>query len=101
MGDTRPKGKAAGGDRYDVLLTGGGGRRIAVTRVFNEISGMKRVGAELPEIFSRPTLIKQGVTKNEAAQIKPLIEDAGGSAESLGVTRLKGQVLRRRSSSLL
>jgi large subunit ribosomal protein L7/L12 len=71
----------AGGDRYDVLLTGGGIRKIEVARIFNEISGMKRVGAELQEIFSRPTLIKEGVTEDEAAQIRRRIEDGGGSVK--------------------
>jgi hypothetical protein len=59
----KSKGKAAGGDRYDVMLTGGGDQRLAVAKVFNEISGMRRVGAELQEIFSRPTPIKEGSLK--------------------------------------
>ena len=83
----KSKGKAAGGERYDVMLTGGGDQRLAVARVFNEISGMKRVGAELQEIFSRPTSIKEGVTKDEAAQIKRRIEDAGGSVK---ITPVRG-----------
>jgi hypothetical protein len=37
----KSKGKAAGGDRYDVMLTGGGDRRLAVAKIFNEISGMR------------------------------------------------------------
>jgi large subunit ribosomal protein L7/L12 len=77
----KSKGKADGSDRYDVMLTGGGDRRTAVAKIFNEISGMKRVGAELQEIFGRPTSIKQGVNKDEAAQIKRRIEDAGGSVK--------------------
>jgi large subunit ribosomal protein L7/L12 len=81
------KGKAAGGDRYDVMLTGGGDQKIAVAKIFNEISGMRRVGAELQEIFSRPTPIKEGVTKDEAAQIKRRIEDAGGSVK---ITQARG-----------
>ena len=52
-----------------------------MAKVFNEISGMRRVGAELQEIFSRPTPIKEGVAKDEAAQIKRRIEDAGGSVK--------------------
>ena len=75
------KEKAGGGDRYDVMLTGGGDQRLAVAKIFNEISGMRRVGAELQEIFSRPTPIKEGVTKDEAAQIKRRIEDAAGSVK--------------------
>jgi len=51
------------------------------------MSGMKRVGAELQEIFSRATLIKEGVTKDEAAQIKRRIEDAGGSVK---ITPVRG-----------
>jgi len=77
----KSKGKAPGADRYDAMLTGGGDRKIAVARIFNEISGMRRVGAELQEIFSRPTSIKGGVTKDEAAQIKRRIEDTGGSVK--------------------
>jgi ribosomal protein L7/L12 len=52
-----------------------------VARVFNEISGIKRVGAELQEIFSRPTPIKEDITRDEAAQIKRRIEEAGGSVK--------------------
>jgi large subunit ribosomal protein L7/L12 len=77
----KSKGKAPGGDRYDVILTDGGDRKIEVAKIFNEISGMRRVGAELQEIFSRPTLIKGGVTKDEAAQIRRKIEGAGGSVK--------------------
>jgi large subunit ribosomal protein L7/L12 len=75
----KSKEKVGGGDRYDVMLTGGGDRRLAVAKVFNEISGMRRVGADLQDIFSRPTSIKEGVSKDEAAQIKRRIEEAGGS----------------------
>ena len=75
----KSKEKVGGGDRYDVMLTGGGDRRLAMAKVFNEISDMRRVGAELQEIFSRPTSIKEGVSKDEAAQIKRRIEEAGGS----------------------
>jgi large subunit ribosomal protein L7/L12 len=78
--EKKSKGTAVG-DRYDVLLTGGGDRKIEVAKIFNEISGMKRVGAELQEIFSRPTLIKEGVTEDEAARIGRRIEDAGGSVK--------------------
>jgi len=77
----KSKGKATAGYRFDVLLRGGGDQRLAVARVFNEISGIKRVGAELQEIFSRPTPIKEGVAKDEAAQIKRRIEDTGGSVK--------------------
>jgi ribosomal protein L7/L12 len=83
----KSKGKAAGRDRYNVMLTGGGDQRIAVAKVFNEFSGMRQVGAELQEIFSRPTPIKEGVTKDEAAQIKRRIEEAGGSVK---ITRTRG-----------
>jgi large subunit ribosomal protein L7/L12 len=77
----KSKGKATAGYRFDVLLRGGGDQRLAVARVFNEISGIKRVGAELQEIFSRPTPIKEDITRDEAAQIKRRIEEAGGSVK--------------------
>jgi len=77
----KAKGKATAGYRFDVLLRVGGDQRLAVARVFNEISGIKRVGAELQEIFSRPTPIKEDITRDEAAQIKRTIEEAGGSVK--------------------
>jgi hypothetical protein len=47
----KPNEKAA--DRYDVLLTGGGDRKIEVAKAFNRISRTNRVSADLRAIFNR------------------------------------------------
>jgi large subunit ribosomal protein L7/L12 len=83
----KKKPKAAVGDRYDVILTDGGDRKIEVARVVKEITGRHRVAAELTELFDCPTPIMEGVTKDEAEQIKRRIEKAHGSVK---ITRASG-----------
>ena len=78
---------AALGDRYDVILTDGGDQKIEVARVVAEITGRHRVAAELTELFACPTLIVEGVPKDDAEQIKRRIEKAHGSVK---ITRASG-----------
>jgi len=81
------KPKAAVGDRCDVILTDGGDQKIEVARVVAEITGRHRVAAELTELFNCPTPIREGVTKNEAEEIKRKIEKAHGAVK---ITRASG-----------
>jgi large subunit ribosomal protein L7/L12 len=81
------KPKAAVGDRYDVILTDGGDQKIEVARIVKEITGRHRVATELTELFDCPTLIMEGVTKDEAEQIQRSIEKAHGSVK---ITRVGG-----------
>jgi len=81
------KAKAAVGNRYDVILTDGGDQKIEVVRIVKEITGRHRVSAELTELFDCPTPIMEGVTKDEADQIKRKIEKAHGAVK---ITRASG-----------
>ena len=83
----KKKPKAAVGDRYDVILSDGGDQKIEVARIVKEITGRHRVATELTELFDCPTLIMEGVTKDEAEQIKRSIEKAHGSVK---ITRAGG-----------
>jgi large subunit ribosomal protein L7/L12 len=83
----KKKPKAAVWDLYDVILSDGGDQRIEVARIVKEITGRHRVGAELTELFDCPTPIMEGVTNDEAEQIKRRIEKAHGSVK---ITRTRG-----------
>jgi len=78
---------AAGGEaqaeektEFDVILTGFGDKKIQVIKVVREITGLGlKEAKELVEGAPKP--IKEGVSKEEADEIKKKIEEAGGSAE--------------------
>ena len=82
-------GGAAGGDagaaaeektEFDVILTSAGDKKIGVIK---EVRGITALGLkEAKELVEgAPTPIKEGVTKEEAEEIKAKIEAAGGSVE--------------------
>ena len=79
---------AAGGEagaaeektEFDVILTGFGEKKIQVIKAVREITGLGlKEAKELVE--SAPKPLKEGISKDEAEQIKQKIEEAGGSAE--------------------
>ncbi len=78
---------AAGGEgqaeektEFDVILTGFGDKKIQVIKAVREITGLGlKEAKELVE--GAPKAIKEGVSKEEAEEIKKKIEEAGGSAE--------------------
>lgn len=65
---------------FDVILTGAGDKKISVIKEVRAITalGLKEA-KELVE--GTPAAIKEGVSKEEAAEIKAKIEAAGGSVE--------------------
>jgi large subunit ribosomal protein L7/L12 len=65
---------------FDVILTGGGPKKIGVIKVVRAITslGLKEAKALVDEA---PNPVKEGVSKDEAAEIKKQIEEAGGSVE--------------------
>ena len=83
----KKKPKAAVGERYDVVVTDGRDQKIEMARIVKEITGRHRVSAELTELFDCPTPIMEGVTKDEADQIKRKIEKAHGAVK---ITRASG-----------
>jgi len=79
-------GAAAGGeeeeekDTFDVVLTGFGDKKIPVIKAVREITslGLKEA-KELVE--SAPKAVREGVSKDEAAELQKKLEEAGASVE--------------------
>ncbi len=65
---------------FDVILSGIGDQKIKVIKVVRELTGLglKEAKAVVDEA---PKPIKEGVTKEEADEIKTKIEEVGGSVE--------------------
>lgn len=65
---------------FDVILTGPGDKKIQVIKVVREITGLglKEAKAVVDEA---PKPIKEGISKEEAEDIKAKLEEAGGSVE--------------------
>ncbi|BBM69308.1 50S ribosomal protein L7/L12 [Rhodothermus marinus] len=82
-------GPAAGGDgaaaaeektEFDVILKAAGGNKIAVIKEVRAITGLGlKEAKEL--VDSAPKPIKEGVSKEEAEQIKAKLEEAGAEVE--------------------
>lgn len=66
---------------FDVILTSGGEKKIGVIKVVREVvSGLGlKEAKELVE--SAPKPIKEGVSKEEAEELKKKFEDAGATVE--------------------
>jgi len=65
---------------FDVVLTGAGAKKINVIKVVRAITGLglKEAKAAVEET---PTTIKEGVSKEEAEDLKKQLEEAGASVE--------------------
>jgi large subunit ribosomal protein L7/L12 len=79
-------GAAAGGDvvaektTFDVVLTSAGDRKIPVIKVVRELTSLGLKEAK-DLVDSAPKAIKEGVSKDEAEQIKAKLEEAGAAIE--------------------
>lgn len=79
-------GGAAGGDaaaektEFDVILTDGGAQKIKVIKVVREITGLGLKEAK-DLVDNTPKPIKEGVSKEEAEEIKAKLEEVGASVE--------------------
>jgi large subunit ribosomal protein L7/L12 len=65
---------------FDVMLTGFGDKKIQVIKVVRELTGLGLKEAK-DLVEGVPKLVKEGVSKEEAATIKKKIEEAGGTVE--------------------
>ncbi len=65
---------------FDVVLTDAGAKKINAIKVVRAITGLglKEAKAAVEEV---PTTLKEGITKEEAEEIKKQIEEAGASCE--------------------
>lgn len=78
-------GAAAGGaaaekTEFDVILTSAGAKKIAVIKEVRKITGLGLKEAKAV-VDGAPAPVKEGVSKEEAEEVKTAIEEAGGSVE--------------------
>jgi large subunit ribosomal protein L7/L12 len=81
---------AAGGDaggaaaaeqtEFDVILTSAGEKKVNVIKAVRAITGLGLKEAK-GLVDGAPSAVKEGVTKEDAEDIKSQIEEAGGSVE--------------------
>ena len=81
---------AAGGDaggaaaeeqtEFDVILTAAGEKKVNVIKVVRAITGLGLKEAKAV-VDGAPSPVKEGASKDEAADIQKQIEEAGGSVE--------------------
>ena len=78
---------AGGGDdaadeqtEFDVILTAAGGSKLAVVKLVKELTGLGLKDAK-DIVDSAPKAVKEGVSKDEADEIKGKLEEAGATVE--------------------
>ncbi|MGE3278272.1 MAG: 50S ribosomal protein L7/L12 [Candidatus Altimarinota bacterium] len=65
---------------FNVELTSGGGNKINVIKVVRELTGLGLKEAK-DLVDGAPKMVKEGVKKEEAEEIKKKLEEAGASVE--------------------
>ncbi|MFX3674669.1 MAG: 50S ribosomal protein L7/L12 [Paenisporosarcina sp.] len=83
-----PMAMAAGGGaaaeeektEFDVILTSAGDQKIKVIKVVREITGLGLKEAK-EVVDNAPKALKEGVTKEEAEEIKGKLDEVGASVE--------------------
>jgi len=83
MGGAGAAGQAAPAEEkteFDVILTGFGDKKIQVIKVVRELTGLGlKEAKDLVEGVPKP--VKEGVSKEESANFKKKLEDAGGTVQ--------------------
>jgi large subunit ribosomal protein L7/L12 len=67
-------------DSFDVVLAGPGDKKIQVIKVVREITGLGLKEAKAL-VDDAPKPVKEGVSKDEADELKKSLEEAGASVE--------------------
>ena len=70
--------EAAAKDSFDIELTSGGDKKVAVIKVVREITGEGLKEAKAL-VDNAPSILKEGVAAAEAEEIKAKLEEAGAS----------------------
>ena len=65
---------------FDVVMTSFGGNKVAVIKAVRAITGLGLKEAK-DAVEGAPATIKEGVSKDEAEEIKKQLEEAGASVE--------------------
>ena len=76
-------GDAGGGEEqteFDVVLSSFGDKKVGVIKAVRSITGLGLKEAK-DLVESAPSAVKEGVSKDEAEEIKKQLEEAGGSVE--------------------
>ena len=71
---------AAEQTEFDVILTSFGEKKVAVIKAVRGITGLGLKEAK-DAVEGTPTVVKEGVEKSEAEDVKKQLEEAGASAE--------------------
>jgi large subunit ribosomal protein L7/L12 len=79
-------GDAAGGEaaaeqtEFDVVLTGFGDKKVGVIKAVRSLTGLGLKEAK-DAVEGTPSVLKEGVSKDEAEEAKKTLEEAGASVE--------------------
>ena len=65
---------------FDVVMTSFGANKVAVIKVIRELTGLGLKEAK-DLVEGAPSTVKEGVSKDEAADVKKKLEEAGASAD--------------------
>ena len=68
-------------DSFDVILTAAGGNKIAVIKVVREVVAGLGLKEAKDLVDSAPKPLKEGVSKDEAEEIKNKLTEAGATVE--------------------
>ena len=68
-------------DTFDVVLTAAGGNKIAVIKVVREVVAGLGLKEAKDLVDGAPKAIKEGVSKDEAEEIKTKLTEAGATVE--------------------
>jgi large subunit ribosomal protein L7/L12 len=68
-------------DTFDVVLTAAGGNKISVIKVVREVVAGLGLKEAKDLVDAAPKAIKEGVSKDEAEEIKTKLTDAGATVE--------------------
>ena len=71
---------AAEKDEFDVVMTSFGGNKVAVIKAVRTITGLGLKEAK-DAVEGAPSPIKEGVSKDEAEEVKKQLEEAGATVE--------------------
>jgi len=65
---------------FDVVLTGAGDKKVNAIKAVRELTGLGLKEAK-EMVDSAPSVVKEGVSKDEAEEAKKKLEEAGASVE--------------------
>ncbi len=67
-------------DEFDVVLTGYGDNKVSVIKAVRAVTGLGLKEAK-DAVEGTPSTLKEAVSKDEAAELKKKLEEAGGTVE--------------------